>query len=180
MVLSTDTGVSRPYGQNPYAYYDRSGHPFDFQVRTDPRLPATEYILGVAEGGRFVAFPLATLSRDSRGGWAAVSTTMGGIPVAVFWHTGTVAALDAPQIPESRGIGAAAAYIPRVHGRTLAFRAGAGGIVDRQTGTRWTIEGRAVSGPLQGTQLQAARAINSFWLDWAAFHPSTTIFGASR
>jgi hypothetical protein len=105
---------------------------------------------------------------------------VGGTPVAVFWHGGTVAALDAPRIPDSRDIGTAAAYIPRVDGRTLVFRAVAGGITDRQTGTRWTIEGRAVAGPLEGTELRPARAMDSFWFDWAAFHPSTTIFGASR
>ena len=180
MVLSTDTGVSRPYGQNPYAYYDRSGHPFDFQGRTDPRLPATEYVLGVAEGGRFVAFPLSTLARRSQGGWTATTVTLGGAPVAVFWHEGTVAALHAARIPDSPDIGAAAAYISRVRGQALTFVAGADGIMDRQTGTRWTIEGRAVSGPLTGTQLRPARAINSFWFDWAAFHPGTTIFGPSR
>jgi len=57
------------------------------------------------------------------------------------------------------------------------LRADAGGFVDEQTGSRWDITGRAVSGPLEGRRLDRVIAIDSFWFDWAAFHPDTRIFG---
>jgi hypothetical protein len=53
---------------------------------------------------------------------------------------------------------------------------GRAGIVDRETGSVWSILGRAVSGPLEGEQLVPELAIDSFWFDWAAFHPETRIW----
>ena len=51
--------------------------------------------------------------------------------------------------------------------------------MDDQTGSTWSISGEALSGPLAGTQLQVAVAIDSFWFDWAAFHPETEIWRAT-
>jgi hypothetical protein len=53
----------------------------------------------------------------------------------------------------------------------------ADGIVDDRTGSRWDLSGLAVSGPLAGERLRPAVAIDSFWFDWAAFHPNTGIYG---
>ena len=74
-------------------------------------------------------------------------------------------------------MGAIAAYRPEAAGRALTFEASDDGIVDRETGSVWSILGRAVSGPLAGEQLLPELAIDSFWFDWAAFHPETRIFG---
>ena len=38
------------------------------------------------------------------------------------------------------------------------------------------ILGLARSGPLEGEQLVPELAIDSFWFDWAAFHPETRIY----
>jgi hypothetical protein len=73
-------------------------------------------------------------------------------------------------------VGAAAAFSRRVAGRTLAFRAAGGGLTDQQTGSTWDQFGRATGGPLTGTRLTPATAMDSFWFDWAAFHPDTTIW----
>jgi hypothetical protein len=65
----------------------------------------------------------------------------------------------------------------RLGGRLLSFQASSTGIVDDQTGSRWDIFGRAVAGPLQGQSLNRVISIESFWFDWAAFHPDTRIYG---
>jgi len=49
--------------------------------------------------------------------------------------------------------------------------------VDDQTGSTWDIFGRAVSGPLEGRSLDMVISVESFWFDWAAFHPDTRIYG---
>ncbi len=102
---------------------------------------------------------------------------VGGELVAVFWKSGTASALDAEEIAEGQDVGAIAAYRPEADGRPLTFEVGRAGIVDRETGSVWSILGRAVSGPLEGEQLVPELAIDSFWFDWAAFHPETRIFG---
>ncbi len=179
LVLSRDTGHERPYGENPYVGYDRSDRPFLFVGEPDDRLPATARVLGIARGSDVVAFPYETVSAEAVRGWAVVMDTVAGEPVAVFWKAGTRSALDAELIAEGRDVGAIAAYRAEVDGRVLTFEAGRKGIVDRETGSVWNILGRAVSGPLRGRELVPELAMDSFWFDWAAFHPETRIFGRS-
>jgi hypothetical protein len=180
LVLSTETGVQRDYGANPYAGYDGTESPFLFRGDPDPRLPATAHVLGIADGEAFLAVPLDELASRQVEGWAAADVEVGGKDLAVFWKAGTSSALDAATVSGGRDVGAAVAYVPGVDGERLTFRAGADGIVDDQTGSTWSITGEAVDGPLAGSQLEVAVAIDSFWFDWAAFHPETEIWRSGR
>ena len=179
LVLSTETGVQRGYGANPYAGYEGTESPFLFSGEPDPRLPATAHVLGIANGDDVLAVPFEELASTEEGGWAAANVEVGDAPYAVFWKAGTSSALDAATVSGGRDVGAAAAYLPRAEGRKLTFRAEGGAIVDDQTASTWSISGEALSGPLAGTQLEVAVAIDSFWFDWAAFHPETEIWRAA-
>ena len=177
-VLSRDTGASRDYGTNPYVSYDQpNSHPFLFAGRLDPRLPPKARVVGVQVGADVVAFPYAALTAHRSGPWSVVRSTVGNRPVVVFWEDGAVSALDAPTIADSKDVGATGVFDPRLDGRTLTFRATSSGIVDDPTESRWDIFGRAVAGPLAGKQLDRVVSTESFWFDWAAFHPDTSIFG---
>jgi hypothetical protein len=177
-VLSRDTGTDRPYGQNPYEGYDSpNSAPFLFQGTPDPRLPPKARVVGVQVGTDVMAFPYDRLQAVASGGWAAVSATVGGRPVVVFWKEGAVSAVDRATISQSRGVGSTGAFDRRQEGRTLSFRGTAAGALDDQTGSAWDIFGRAVSGPLEGRSLNMVISIESFWFDWAAFHPDTRIYG---
>lgn len=176
-VLSRDTGFDRPYGQNPYPGYDNVDRPpFLFRGQVDGRLAAVERVLGVRVGGEVVAFPYFRLERAARGGLAAVNTEVGGEPVVVVWKAGAVSALDARVIAASREVGAAAAFSREVDGRVLTLGVEGGALVDRDTGSTWDFFGRSVDGPLSGRRLPGVEAIDSFWFDWAAFHPDTEIW----
>jgi hypothetical protein len=177
LVLSRQTGHDRPYGQNPYEGLDTSERPFLFAGELDERLSATSRVLGIARAGDVVAFPYEVVAAHAIGGWAVVVERVAGEPMVVFWKAGTVSALDSQEIAKGRDVGAIAAYRPVVGGRSLRFEAREEGIVDRETGSVWGILGRAVSGPLAGEQLVPELGIDSFWFDWAAFHPETRIFG---
>jgi len=50
------------------------------------------------------------------------------------------------------------------------------GFYDTETGSRWTIEGLAVEGPLKGKHLVRAAGTLSEWYGWAAFYPQTSIY----
>ncbi len=177
-VLSRATGFRRPYGHNPYPLYDRGGgQPLLFDGRPDGRLPAVARVLGLSVGGRHLAVPYARLAARANGGVAAVSLELAVVPVLVVWRSGTTSALDRRLIAASRDVGAAAAFSRRVGGRALTFRAVDGRVTDQQTDSSWDPFGRAVAGPLAGTGLAPVTAMDSFWFDWAAFHPDTGIWG---
>ena len=177
LVLSRQTGHERPYGENPYVGYDSLDRPFLFTGELDERLPATARVLGIVRAGDVVAFPYEAVSAQAIGGWAVVMEEVAGNPVAVFWKARTRSALDSQRIASSRDVGSIAAYRPQIDGRSLAFEATPDGIVDRETGSLWSILGRATAGPLEGQQLIPELALYSFWFDWAAFHPDTRIYG---
>jgi Protein of unknown function (DUF3179) len=176
-VLSRDTGQRRPYGQNPYPLYDRDGgQPLLFDGRPDGRLPAVERVLGLSEGQQHLAVPYTRLAAQADRGVAAVNLELAGEPVLVVWRSGATSALDRRSIAASRNVGAAAVFSRRVGGRVLSFHTAAGKVADTQAASTWDPFGRAVAGPLTGTRLAPATAMDSFWFDWAAFHPDTTIW----
>ncbi len=179
-VLSRDTGFSRDYGRNPYPGYDDiRTPPFMFSGRVDDRLAAVERVLGVETPAEVVAFPYVALKEVATDGAAAVNSKVGNASVVVFWKKGTVSALDAGDIAASRDVGAAAAFSRRLDGRLLEFEARGGRFVDRETGSTWNLLGRATNGPLEGQRLDPVDAHDSFWFDWAAFHPDTKIWSGT-
>jgi hypothetical protein len=179
-VLSRNTGHDRDYGINPYPGYDEIGEaPFLFKGEVDGRLAAVERVLGVESDGESTAFPYFRLRDESVANAAAVNASVGGEPLTVFWRKGTNSALDNPDIAAARDVGSAAGFSRRVGGRTLTFAVRAGRIEDIQTGSEWSLFGRAISGRLKGERLDPLEAIDSFWFDWAAFHPDTEIWSGT-
>lgn len=179
-VLSRDTGHERSYGENPYPGYDDvDSAPFLFSGETDGRLAAVERVLGLETEGDAVAFPYFRLQREAIGGVAVADRTVGSQDVTVFWKAGTASALDGSDIATSRDVGAAAAYSRRLGDRLLSFSAQGGEIVDLETRSTWNLFGRAVEGPLSGRSLRPLDATDSFWFDWAAFHPETKVWQGS-
>ena len=176
-VLSRDTGHDRNYGENPYPGYDDvDSAPFLFSGEVDGRLAAVERVVGLAKGGDVVAFPYFRLKEQASGGLAAVNETIGSQPAVVLWKAGTASALDRADIASSRDVGAAVAYSRRVGGMVLTFISEGGTIVDQETRTTWNLLGRATEGRLEGRSLKPVAATDSFWFDWAAFHPETRIW----
>lgn len=172
-VLSRNTGYDRPYGRNPYAGYDRRRGPIAgfFSKESDDRLAAMERVAAVTIDDRSVAYPFHAL-REAR----VINDQIAGRPVVVFWVAGTSSALDASTLAGGRDIGTSGVFLRSVGGRALTFEAGAGDrFIDRETGSVWSIAGRAVGGPLAGTRLDAIPHGDYFWFAWAAFRPQTEI-----
>ena len=176
-VLSRNTGHARNYGENPYPGYDDvDSQPFLFQGEVDGRLAAVERVLGVEGKGAVATFPYFRLEEAAEGEIAAINAEVGRSKVLVVWKKGTRSALDATSISESKDVGAAFAFSRKLGGRVLSFDVVGGRIVDRRTGSTWSSFGRATSGALEGKKLKPADAHDSFWFDWAAFHPNTQVW----
>lgn len=93
----------------------------------------------------------------------------------MFYRRGTASALDAAELASSRDVGTTGVFTQPSRDRPLTFLARDGEIVDRETGSTWSIDGRATSGKLEGTKLSPIVHDDTFWFVWAAFRPDTSI-----
>ncbi len=170
MVLSRETGFQRNYGTNPYFGYDRIGSPaFLFDGTPDGRLDAKARVITV-DGETPVAYPFDHLA-EAR----VVHDEVGGEPLVAFWAPGAATALGASRIASAEQIGSVGVFRPVADGRTLRFVREGDAIVDRETGSRWDVTGRAVAGPLEGTRLTPVAHDNTLWFAWAAFRTDTEV-----
>ena len=127
----------------------------------DARLQPDVLVLGVESGSSAKAYPLDTSSER-----ACYTDRLGDLGVAVFWYK-----------PTKSGT----AFSSKLNSRTLTFYADSGSpetapFKDRETGTRWTLAGRAVDGPLKGQELEWVNSIQCKWYAWAAEFPETMIY----
>lgn len=174
-VLSRDTGRQRDYGSNPYVGYDNPAirQPFLLRGAADGRLPAMERVVALELGGEAKAYPYGELAKVG-----AVNDRVGGLDVVVLHRSGTRSALDGHAIATSRDVGTGAVFERAVQGRTLSFELREGALLDRETGTRWSLLGQALDGPLQGQRLVPVVHGNHFAFAWLAFRPQSTIYHA--
>lgn len=172
-VLSQETGFYRRYGLNPYGSYDQSNlDPFLLKGALDRRRPPKEGVVGVLLGGVPRAYPWPALVKQG-----VVHDAAGVEPLVIFYQPGALSALDEPRIEQSRPVGATGVFSPMVAGRWLTFEPAGDGCRGRETGSVWNLLGHAVKGPLAGQRLRAIAHADAFWFAWAAFHPSTSIYG---
>jgi hypothetical protein len=115
IVLSRETGYSRPYGQNPYVGYDDVNSPPFFPVANgnDHRLRPKDRVVFVESGHDAVAIPFTVLATKKR-----VETTVGGHQLEIRWQAGVNSALDADQVASGREVGTATVLIA---GRPVPF-----------------------------------------------------------
>jgi hypothetical protein len=175
LVLSTETGHEREYGQNPYPGYDTSTTPFLFQGEIDGRLTAMTRIAGITLGpdadAASLAIPLITLTQD-----LIVQTSLAGTEILVWWVPGTNSVLNLHDIALSKDVGSVGVFSPIVNGQSLRFSPTGQTFTDDRTGSVWNPLGQAIQGPLTGTQLQRIEHLDTFWFAWAAFWPDTIIW----
>ncbi len=173
-VVSSETGFPRDYTLYPYGVYERLDNDAtlaDIKIMDDRR-PIKERVLGIPfNDGGGIAFPFGALRDASVGGLTVVHTVLGdpdaaeggqggGEPVMVFWDAGAASAV---------------AFVPTDATQTFEVRNGA--FVDVETGSEWDIEGKAISGPLEGDRLQVMpEAYVSFWFAFAQFFATPVLW----
>lgn len=168
-----------PYGSNPYRTYEaRESYSYPMP-QLDRRRPLKERVLGIGgvEGpsatgqppppsGSTLAFPFGTLATLGDRGVVQVSRPGNDEAAVVLW--------------DGRGQ-AAMAYSSQVGSQHLTFEAGPAGIVDAQTSSTWSVEGVALTGPLEAERLEPLPgAYIAFWGAWYGFFPSTELWGPGK
>ncbi len=129
----------------------------------DSRLDAEERVFGLAIEGASGAWPLKSFGERPE----LRDATLGGKKVVVLWdgRTRTAAAYAAESEGDTTGP------------VTLAVDMGDPGSpwVDKETGSRWSIVGRAVSGPRKGQTLRWLPGVMVKWYAWAVEYPKTSL-----
>jgi hypothetical protein len=133
--------------------------------KVDERLELQTIVLGVELGDVTKAYPL-----DAGVERACFADELGGEPLVVFWYGPTRSAI---------------AFSSRLDGRQLTFYADASSpetapFKDRETGTRWTLAGRAIDGELRGKELRWVNSIQCAWYAWAAEFPKTLVYTKTK
>lgn len=159
-VLAAEHGSRTGHGSGHTIGSPRVGpHMRQSIAHWDERLPHNTLVVTVDSEGASKVYPLAAL-RDAEG---VVNDEIAGQPVAVFHHLA----------PGSYG---ALAFSRTAGGRTLTFTPGPRGPTDRETGSVWTTEGKAVEGPLAGTELRFVPSHVSEWYIIGTAHPGIEIY----
>ncbi len=170
LVLSRDTGISRPYGNNPYQGYDRVGtSPFLYRGETDDRLELKTRVIGLADQ----TDPLA-VERSLVEELSVFVVEVGTERVILVHQGGAASALDTSRIDDGTDIGAVAAFVGGDHD----WSSTPDGAVRRDDGTVFDISGLGVAGPGTGTQLQPVAIDDTFWFVWFAFIPESRVLTA--
>jgi hypothetical protein len=175
LVLSRDTGIYpiSSYDQAPYAGYDQLNNtPFRFRDAIDPRLPPMERVVTLEIAGECVAYPFLLLAQVP-----VLNDVVGGRQVVVFYTGDTLSPFAGSSFQPKRTIGSTGVFDPVVDGRRLTFKIVANAILDDETGSKWSILGEALEGPLAGTKLDPVVHGNHFWFAWAGFNPATLVRG---
>jgi Protein of unknown function (DUF3179) len=132
----------------------------------DDRLPPGEPVVGIALGDKARAYPISLLATEH-----VIRDRIGDEEVAVLWYAATkTAAIYAPRM-EDESIPARLKLERKAQLATAPF-------MDKQTFSHWTIEGRAVAGPLKGKSLVWLPGVQCKWFAWAAEFPHTEVFSS--
>jgi len=138
------------------------------RLQGDPRkVDGRTRVIGLALGDRAKAWPLAAL--EAAGG--IVEDELDGEKVLVLWQPATqTAAIYSPEVEDTivAGKPQVVSLVRDGADERAPFR-------DRETGSRWGIEGRAAAGPLKGKTLRWLPGVQCRWFAWVAEYPETEL-----
>jgi len=165
-VVSDDTGFSRDYDVYPYGDYEELDQPPFLPQNYDRSRPPKERRLG-REGadGSAIAIAFGELDTAAR---TVHDLTLDGELITIVWDRDAFTAIAFNRRPVDE---AGTPHDP------VTLEVVSGDFVDAETGSTWSLDGRAVSGPLAGLRLLLhPEAMIAFWFAWGGFHPTTSVF----
>ena len=134
-----------------------------WQVRATARTAeiTEDLVIGVEGSDSSRAYPLPL--RKER---VCYNDVLDNMPITVFWYG-----------PTQSGV----AWKRTINGKLLTFRADTispetAPFMDNETNSRWTLAGRAVDGPMRGTELEWISSIQCRDDAWIAEYPETSWF----
>ena len=141
-------------------------------------LKPRELLLGIQTGGASRAYPVNVVLAEK-----LVQDRVGTVPVllVVGQDSQSIRAFEARWTAEGappdfyRNSDAAS-----TDAKTMAAEAAKNAerpiMMDSTTGSGWSFQGCAVSGPMQGTCLKPVAMLKDYWFDWRNYNPKTTVY----
>ena len=161
-VLSRDTGSNRPYGADPYGdYYTNSDVLFPVS-NSDDRLGLKEIVVGFENKGQYKAYKLQEIENKK-----VINDQVNGKPVSLFSLYPFMVRTYDPVIEDGE---------KKTVLLQFDYDTKNNYFIDKQTGSLWNFEGKAISGQMKGKQLTHLPFDEGFWFEWVAFHPSTALY----
>ncbi|GMQ85994.1 MAG: DUF3179 domain-containing protein [Acidimicrobiia bacterium] len=157
LVLTRDTGFSRPYERDAFASYadvlDSGRFPFPVgEAAKDARLRPSALVVGLVINEVARAYPVEDLSDP-------INDEVGGDDIVVF--------------PTDGG---ATVFGAGVDGETLRFERRNGDFIDVETGSVWNASGVAVSGARLGARLTPVPSRTTFWFAFVGAFPDVELY----
>lgn len=127
----------------------------------DPRMNADSLVIGLESKQTKIAVPIPTdVAR------ACYQVDLDDRPIAVFWYSATQTSVAFQRKVGDRVLNF---YADEISPETAPFK-------DRETGTRWSLAGRGIDGPLRGIELNWTPSIQCQWHAWSSEYPETAVF----
>lgn len=169
LVLSNNTGYSRPYGSYPYLIggrdYRTDNNLILFPIGfNDGRLGRKDRVHGVIVNGRTKVYPFKNLV----GRRVVLNDAVNGQPVVV-----AVSEPDNLILSYDRTVGGAELTFEVVTDTPAIYPFN----LRSDDGTVWNIMGEAISGVRMGQKLKPSVSYNSFWFAWGSFFRGAEIYG---
>jgi hypothetical protein len=155
-VLSSKTGFERDYGSHPFGAYDvndRVYYPLNY---VDARIPEKDLVNGVVINDKPYALVNRVLS-----GFGVYQDRNSELPLVTFFGA-------APEVHTFNPI------VGEQH-LTFEYDKRTDTITDSQTGSDWSVTGRAIAGSLAGTHLTEYQSTQAMSMCWLAMHPDSII-----
>jgi hypothetical protein len=164
-VLSTDTGFGRPYGVDPYGnYYTQPNILFPVSHKDD-RLGPKEIVIGLEDNGNYKAYRISDIENKK-----VVNDAIGNKQIALVSLEPFMVRVFDKSILQTESSGS------QVTTLQLEYESSSNLLVDKQTGTKWNFDGRAVEGRMDGKSLTRLPLAEGFWFSWVTFHPNTEVY----
>ena len=164
-VLSTDTGFGRPYDVDPYGNYYTDPNILFPVSHKDDRLGPKEIVIGLEDNGNHKAYLISDIENKK-----VVNDVIGNKQIALVSLEPFMARVfDRSVQLESSG--------SQITTLQLEYESSSNLLVDKETGTKWNFDGKAVEGSMKGKSLTRLPLDEGFWFSWVAFHPDTQVYG---
>jgi Protein of unknown function (DUF3179) len=127
----------------------------------DQRLSPRTLVMGIAAGGKSIAYPLSALQKQS-----PIIDLVGTVPVVVVLGEDKRSVRAFERIVDSKRL----EFFQKPESKNEVQ------LIDAETGSTWNFEGKAIAGPLAGRQLNKLFVLEDYWFDWRIYHPDTAIY----
>ena len=132
--------------------------------KADPRMQADARILGLRVGKETKAYRIADLRKA-----VILADKLGDQPCVLLYDATTKSAAAYSPVATPPRIGPKATIVTLIGTKE-------GNFYDKETGSRWDIAGRAVTGPLRGWTLGWLDGVEVKWYAWSAEFPRTRVY----